>query len=131
MARRRMLLKAKPIGQKHGMPILTMQQRFDVRGRLLLAIPKEMGVRVCDAAVEVLIETNNPAVMWGDTRLLHQIAARAKLKTAGRASGTERAVLDALSKQPGILFKHHTTLPNGRTVRVFRMSTKHDRPEVR
>ena len=35
-------------------------------------------MRVCDAAVEVLRETGNPACMWGDEGLLHLIAERAK-----------------------------------------------------
>lgn len=33
-------------------------------------------MRVCDAAIEILKETDNPAVMWGDTGLLYKIAER-------------------------------------------------------
>lgn len=83
-----------------------------------------MSKRVCDAAVEVLRETDNPAVMWGDTHLLHQIADRAGIKSAQRGGLTERRVLAALARQPGILVKRYTqahVAPQTRTVLVFRL----------
>jgi hypothetical protein len=79
-------------------------------------------IRVCDAAVAVLTETNNPAVMWGDTGLLHMIAKRAGLPSKGRAWMTEDAVLRALSRQPGSLIAGLTRGPSevrGRRVRIF------------
>lgn len=75
--------------------------------------------RVCDAAVEILRETDNPAVMCGDTVLLHQIAARAGVWP--NAWVTERRVLDALSRQPGILVPRYTRRGDGRLVRIFRL----------
>lgn len=76
-------------------------------------------MRTCDAAVLVLLETDNPAVMWGDEGLLHLIASRAGLRTRGRAWKTSDAVLDNLTRQPGILVSGHTLLGNGRRVRIF------------
>jgi hypothetical protein len=76
-------------------------------------------VRVCDAAVLVLRETDNPAVMWGDSGLLHLIADRAGIRSRQRSWQTETAVLNALSKQAGELVSTHTLGPYGRTVRIF------------
>lgn len=81
-----------------------------------------MRMRVCDAAFAVLTETDNPAVMWGDTGLLHQIAKRAGLPSKDRAWKTETAVLAALSRQPGRLVAGHTRGPaeaRGQRVRIF------------
>jgi hypothetical protein len=76
--------------------------------------------RVCDAAVEVLRETDNPAVMWGDSGLLHLIANRAGVKSAKRAWITEDRVLNALSRQPGELVPGTTCSGGGnRRVRIF------------
>jgi hypothetical protein len=76
-------------------------------------------MRVCDAAVLVLRETGNPAVMWGDVGLLHAIARRARMRTMDRAWVTERAVLGALSMQPGELVAALTREPHGKVVRIF------------
>lgn len=76
-------------------------------------------MRVCDAAVAVLTETGNPAVMWGDTGLLHLIAERAGLPSKDRAWKTENAVLAALSRRPGDLVKGLTREAHGRRVRIF------------
>ena len=76
-------------------------------------------MRVCDAAVAVLTETDNPAVMWGDTGLLHLIAVRAGLRARDRAWKTENAVLAALSRQPGALVAGTTREAHGRRVRIF------------
>lgn len=59
--------------------------------------------RVCDAAVEVLRETDNPRVTWGDERLLHMIADR--LGWEHDCGRTSARVLAALSKTPGPLVR--------------------------
>lgn len=79
-------------------------------------------MRVCDATVEILNETDNDAVMWGNYTLLHMIAGR--LGWEPQAWRTEKRVLDALSKTPGILKPVFTRVNiHGRTrlVRCFRM----------
>ena len=76
-------------------------------------------MRCCDAAVQVLKETENEAVMWGDGHLLHQIAARMGWNADSWA--TEKRVLDALTRCPGMLIAKKTLAGNGRTVRIFRL----------
>jgi len=79
-------------------------------------------MRVCDAAVAVLRETGNPAVMYGDSGLLDQIAERANQKGHEAAHPTLRwkRVLDALTKQPGELVPGLTATPDDRyRMRVF------------
>ena len=76
-------------------------------------------MRTCDAAVEVLRETRNPAVMWGDEGLCHLIAERAGLHSVSRAWKTSDAVLRNLSRRHDGLVAGHTSLMNGRTVRCF------------
>jgi len=71
--------------------------------------------RACDAAAEVLRETDNPRVMWGDSRLLHAIAARIGREPEGWR--TEKRVLDALSRTPGELVPG--TVEVGRRLRAF------------
>ena len=61
-------------------------------------------MRACDAAIQVLLESDNPAVMYGDAWLCHQIAARLGWEHEGPA--TTRRVLRALSKTPGRLTKN-------------------------
>lgn len=78
-------------------------------------------MRTCDAAVLVLRETGNPAVMWGDEHLLHLIAARAGLRTARSSWKTSTAVLKNLSKCPGDLIPKMTSVGRGRWVRIFRL----------
>ena len=73
--------------------------------------------RICDAAVDVLKETDNPAVMWGDSGLLHLIAERAGLPHQSWL--TEGRVLNALSKTPGELIAGTTLGFRGRRVRIF------------
>lgn len=74
--------------------------------------------RVCDAAVEVLRETNNPAVMWGDGYLLHLISERAGRESDGYK--TEQRVLSALNRTPGELKKWKTACGwRGRWVSIF------------
>lgn len=79
--------------------------------------------RVCDAAVEVLRETDNPAVMWGDCGLLCMIAKRSGVKWEHPMRGEER-VLQALSRQPGVLVKGFAAGARGRSVRIFRLPEK-------
>jgi hypothetical protein len=76
--------------------------------------------RVCDIAVEVLKESNNPAVMWGDAGLLDTIAARAGIARDECPIYNWRRVLNALSRQPGIL-KPKLTMAGNRAVRIFRL----------
>lgn len=75
--------------------------------------------RVCDAAVEILRETDNPAVMWGDAHLLHLIAERSGMNA--NAWITEKRVLDALTRQPGVLVPKLARAAHGRVVRIFRL----------
>lgn len=85
---------------------------------------KRKKVRTCDAALQVLRETNNPAVMWGDEGLLHRIAERAELATAGRSWRTSAAVLSNLGRCPGELIPKLTRARVGgrdRWVRIFRL----------
>lgn len=76
-------------------------------------------VRVCDAAVEVLRETGNPAVMATDSGLLHAIAERAGRPHKGFR--TEKLVLDALSRQPGELVPGYTRAYRNQRARIFRL----------
>lgn len=78
-------------------------------------------LRICDAAVEVLRETDNPAVMWGDSGLLHAIANRAGARCQAKAWHTELAILNALSRTPGKLVPGLTGGRHGRPVRIFRL----------
>lgn len=76
-------------------------------------------MRVWEAAVEVLRETENNAVMWGDSSLLHMISER-----AGRGHNgwrTEARILNALDRTPGPFIKRHTRVGRNRLVRVFRL----------
>lgn len=80
-----------------------------------------MKKRVCDAAVEILKETDNPAVMFGDEGLLHLIAER--MGWPHRAWHTSNRVLRALSKTPGPLIKRKV-----RTYRYWVLSFKLPEP---
>lgn len=70
--------------------------------------------------MQVLDETENDGVMWGDEDLLHMIADRAWPGKRHRAWRTSKAVLDALSRNPGPFRKYLTQLPGYGIVRVFR-----------
>jgi len=86
---------------------------------------------VYDATVAVLTETDNSAIMWGDTALAVTIAERAGMRATQperfNHAAIERAVLSALSKacrarlvRPlDALIAAHTTEPGGRCVRIF------------
>jgi hypothetical protein len=71
------------------------------------------------AAVDVLYETDNPAVMFGDSRLLHMIAKR--MGWGANAWLTEDRVMAALNRSPGVLVKGKTRLGSGRIVSIFRL----------
>lgn len=79
-----------------------------------------MRKRICDAAVEVLRETDNPHVQSRDAHLLHTIAERANPNYKADAWDTEKRVLNALSRQPGILIPGKT-MQGRRAVRIFRL----------
>lgn len=76
-------------------------------------------MRIFEATIEVLRETDNPAVMFGDAGLLHAICERAGRPHEGPR--TEKKMLDALSRNCGPLLKGLTKLPTGRWVRIFRL----------
>lgn len=79
-------------------------------------------MKVHEAAVAVLRESKNPAVMWGDSGLLHMIADRANMRAKQRSWQTETAVLNALSRNHGELIPSKTTVRHGgqeRQVRIF------------
>ena len=77
-------------------------------------------MKMHEAAVEVLRETDNQAVMFGDEQLLHLILERADPGCYHGAWEGSKRVLDALSRDPGIL-KPGKTMCGNRVVRVFRM----------
>lgn len=60
-------------------------------------------MRACDAALQILMESDNPSVMYGNEWLGHQITGRLGWDHAGPE--TSRRVLRALSKTPGRLVK--------------------------
>jgi hypothetical protein len=75
-----------------------------------------------EIAAQVLKETDNPAVMWGDSGLLDAIYYLKNGRNTGRHPYQRwKTVLDALTKTPGILIPKMTTLPNGRDVRYFQL----------
>ena len=86
-------------------------------------------------AREHLIETDNPAVMYGDIALLHQIAERAGLPNEG--AKTEQRVLNLLSyycrnrAEKGRLFDESWSRTGfcNRPVRVFRLRESQDGPQ--
>ncbi|HAK87666.1 MAG: hypothetical protein A2X55_09090 [Nitrospirae bacterium GWB2_47_37] len=73
--------------------------------------------RICDCAEEVLRETDNPAVGFGDSGLLHRVAERAGLPH--EAWKTEERVLNALSRTPGNLVLKYYRSRWGQAARVF------------
>lgn len=81
-------------------------------------------MRVWEAAVQVLRETENEAVMWGDEGLLHMIAERMGWKHDGW--NTSARVLNALTKCPGPLVAKKTRTGRNRLVRVFRLPETKD-----
>ena len=79
-------------------------------------------MRTCDAAVAVLKETCNSAVMWGDSGLLDEIAIRAGISTAGRSPLHRwRRVLNNLSRCHDGLAPGLTHCPRVGNVRIFRL----------
>lgn len=85
-----------------------------------------------EAAVLVLRETDNPAVMWGDEGLLHRIAERAGLRVKGLAWRTSDAVLNNLSRSPGQMVPGYTlgrASNRDRAVRIFWLPEHAPRPK--
>ncbi|QNN23541.1 hypothetical protein HED60_15070 [Planctomycetales bacterium ZRK34] len=80
-----------------------------------------MRKRICDIAIEVLRETDNPAVMWGDEGLLSMIAVRAGVSHVPGRLPTARTdkVLNALARTPGDLVPALTKCCSNRDVRIF------------
>ncbi len=79
--------------------------------------------RICDVTAQVLRETDNPAVMYGDAGLLDLIAVRAGVKCPSwpPTIGWQR-VLNALSRQPGELVNSWSVeAHSNRRVRCFRL----------
>jgi len=74
--------------------------------------------RICDHARDVLRETDNPAVGYGDAGLLHLIAERAGVPHNGPK--TEARILNALSKTPGVFAIRYFKTRRG-VGRVFRL----------
>ncbi len=88
-------------------------------------------MKAWEAAVQILRETKNPAVMWGDAGLLHDIAER--MGWPHDAWKTEKRVLDALTANPGILIRKKTMCHTGpgnreRAVRIFRLPNNENMP---
>lgn len=79
-------------------------------------------MRVCDAACQVLRETGNPAVMFGDEGLLHLIAERMGWKH--EAWKTSDRVLNAIRKTPGDLVPVRTLGHRNRPTRRFVLPEK-------
>jgi len=72
--------------------------------------------------VEVLCETNNPAVVYGDSGLLDLIWERLGKSMSVHPYTRWKRILDALSKQPGVLVAGYTRCGlTGRSVRIFRL----------
>ena len=98
-------------------------ERIELDGSVLCNGGPSM-TRVCDVAVEVLQETGDPAVMWGDCGLLDMIAARAGMlrrvdQPMGGIRDLHRRVLNSLSRQPGTLVAGTTLDGRNRRVRIF------------
>lgn len=66
-------------------------------------------MRACDAAFAVLVETQNPSIMYGDEWLCHQVATRLGWEHQG--PWTTRRLLRALSRTPGRLVKSLVGMP--------------------
>ena len=89
-------------------------------------------LRACDAAFEVLRETGEPGVMYGDEWLCHQIAKRLGWKPDG--PWTTRRALAALARTPGVLIASKIRMPSdccarGQWVRHFELppNVRHNR----
>lgn len=70
------------------------------------------------AAFELLVATGNPAIGWGDSGLLHQVAEKLGMPHEGPL--TERKVMRRIeASHQGVLVKRLLELPNGRAVRRY------------
>lgn len=79
-------------------------------------------MRCCDAAIEVLRESKNPAVMAGDYGLLHMIAERLNWEHDGPRT-TDR-VIKALHKTPGDLVRKYTRGCRNQKTSIFILPEK-------
>jgi hypothetical protein len=74
---------------------------------------------VAEITARHLRATKNPAVMWGDVHLLHEVARLAGLKEDGPP--TQKRVLDAIDRSHrGVLVKGRIRGPGG--PRIFWLS---------
>lgn len=86
-------------------------------------------MKAWEAAITVLRRTDNPAVMFGDSGLLHLIAE--ELGWKHDCWHTESRVLRALSKTPGDLVKRHTSCGRFTKVLIFLLPEEAKRREER
>jgi len=80
--------------------------------------------RVCDITIQVLKDTGNEAVMYGDEGLMHLIAMELHWKIPSDIPGWDKLyqrLLNALTKTPGDLIHKFTQNGRGRLVRIFRL----------
>lgn len=73
-------------------------------------LPGRGHLRACDAAAQVLCETGEPTIMYGDEWLAHQVAKRLGWEHQGPR--TTRRVLAALARTPGRLVKTLVRMPS-------------------
>ena len=74
-----------------------------------------------EAAAQLLRETQNTAIGWGDSVLLHAVAQRIGVPAEGPR--TEKVILDKIAMTyPGALVKGYTSLPSRGLARVRRFS---------
>lgn len=75
-----------------------------------LAGGRQSRMRACDAALQILLETGEPTIMYGDEWLAHQVGKRLGWEPAG--PHTTRRVLAALARTPGRLLKSLVRMPS-------------------
>jgi hypothetical protein len=73
--------------------------------------------RICDIALEVLVETDNNAIMWGDG-LLDEVHKRSGGSLGVHPLKRWQRILNALTRTPGDLVPMRTRI-NGRWYRIF------------
>lgn len=83
-------------------------------------------MKICDAAAQVLKETDNDAVMIGDNGLLDLIAQRAGcIRDGDSIYSLHKRILGGLSRCPGLLIPGKTLYPGSRRqVRIFRLRSE-------
>ena len=111
--------KQSEIADQFGVSRSTIQEIKSGRNWSWVGKPLPKRKTAWQVAIEVLRETGNPAVMWGDEGLLHLIAER--LGWPHECTKTSDRVMKALNRNPGSLVKKKTQLGNGRIVSIFRL----------